>query len=173
MPFEAWPSLCPKSTENGAEACRTERTARDGLTCWMPFLHAWKPWTCQRFAHFHLARRSKGRLQMFVRKFMANAPVPKRWASTFELDLKSMTLRFHGAPKASHSSGTTLTANCQQPAMLIGPLRERAYSRPIIALPQRLLARVLSVLTPCTLNTARICKWSCKFCPTPGRFTVG
>ncbi len=116
MPFEAWPSLCPKSTENGAEACRTERTARDGLTCWMPFLHAWKPWTCQRFAHFHLARRSKGRLQMFVRKFMANAPVPKRWASTFELDLKSMTLRFHGAPKASHSSGTTLTANCQQPS---------------------------------------------------------
>jgi hypothetical protein len=30
------------------------------------------------------------------------------------------------------------------------------------------LAWVLSVLTPCTLNTALICRWSCKLAPTPG-----
>jgi hypothetical protein len=43
-------------------------------------------------------------------------------------------------------------------AMLIGPLCLSAYSRPIFALPQSELASVLSVCTPCTLNTARICR---------------
>src|SRR3989344_4750458 len=53
--------------------------------------------------------------------------------------------------------------------MLMGPLRLVAYSSPILALPQSELAMVLSVATPLTLNTARICRWSCKLAPTPGR----
>ncbi|MDB0578915.1 hypothetical protein, partial [Ralstonia solanacearum] len=36
-------------------------------------------------------------------------------------------------------------------AMLIGPLRLKAYCMPIMALPHQLAARVLSVGTPCTL----------------------
>ena len=54
-------------------------------------------------------------------------------------------------------------------AMLIGPLRRSAYSSAILALPQSGEASALSVRTPSTLNTARICRWSCRLAPTPGR----
>ena len=37
------------------------------------------------------------------------------------------------------------------------------------ALPSSEWAIVLSVLTPRTPNTARICRWSCRFSPTPGK----
>ena len=77
-----------------------------------------------------------------------------------------------GSPNASRLSGWTwysilghacsellrVKAPSCEGAMLIGPLRLKAYSRPICSLPHQLLARVLSVCTPCTLNTARICK---------------
>ncbi len=53
--------------------------------------------------------------------------------------------------------------------MLIGPLRVNAYCRPMPALPCHRLASAFKVLAPKTLNTARICKWSCRFSPTPGR----
>ena len=44
-----------------------------------------------------------------------------------------------------------------------------AYSRPIMRLaPAASWPCVLSVFTPCTLKTARICRWSCRFSPTPG-----
>ena len=43
-------------------------------------------------------------------------------------------------------------------AMLMGPLRLKAYSRPILALPHSELARTFSVVVLCTLYTARICK---------------
>ena len=36
-------------------------------------------------------------------------------------------------------------------AMLMGPLRLSAYSSPMAALPNKVLAMVLSVLVPCTL----------------------
>ena len=52
--------------------------------------------------------------------------------------------------------------------MLIGPVRFIAYSAPIIALPTRLFASVLSVFAPVTLKTARIWRWSWRFAPTPG-----
>ena len=42
--------------------------------------------------------------------------------------------------------------------MLIGPLRLKPYSRPILSFPHQLLASVFSVVTPLTLNTARICR---------------
>ena len=35
------------------------------------------------------------------------------------------------------------------------------------ALPQRLFTRVLSVVVFDTLNTMRICRWSCRSSPTP------
>ena len=62
--------------------------------------------------------------------------------------------------------------NCEG-AILIGPLRLNTYSIPILALPHQLLASVLSVCTPCTLKTDRICKWSCKLAPTPGKSITG
>lgn len=52
--------------------------------------------------------------------------------------------------------------------MLIGPLRLSRYCSPMRALPHQELAKVLSVGTPRTLYTERICKWSCKLAPTPG-----
>src|SRR6478672_8551501 len=79
-----------------------------------------------------------------------------------------------GSPNASSDRGCTWYSmlgqgcsgllrgnapNCDG-AMLIGPLRLAAYSRPILALRQSELAMALSVGTPCTLNTARICRWS-------------
>src|ERR1700741_3538144 len=67
-----------------------------------------------------------------------------------------------GWPKASSESGCTwyprfawardgslfVKAPSCDGAMLIGPLRLKAYSRPNIALPHRVLAIVLSVFTP-------------------------
>ena len=53
--------------------------------------------------------------------------------------------------------------------MVSGPVRNNRYSRPIAALPNKLLARSLSVPTFFTLYTMRICRWSCRFSPTPGR----
>ena len=52
--------------------------------------------------------------------------------------------------------------------MLIGPLRDSRYCRPMPALPHRLCGEVLSVFAPRVLNTARICRWSCRLAPTPG-----
>ena len=87
-----------------------------------------------------------------------------------------------GSPKASSERGCTWYSmlghsNCGplrvkapscEGAMLIGPVRNIAYSAPIFSLPHHELASVFNVVTPCTLNTARICKWSCRFSPTPG-----
>ena len=53
--------------------------------------------------------------------------------------------------------------------MVSGPLRNSAYSNPISALPNRELARSFRVMVFFTLKTGRICKWSCRLPPTPGR----
>src|SRR3990167_1894888 len=77
-----------------------------------------------------------------------------------------------GSPKASSESGCTwysmlgqgwsallrVKAPSCEGAMLMGPLRLMAYSSPILALPMSELARVLRVLTLCTLYTERICR---------------
>jgi hypothetical protein len=52
--------------------------------------------------------------------------------------------------------------------MLIGPLRVARYCAAMRALPHQCRAMVFSVGTPSTWNTARICRWSCRFWPTPG-----
>src|SRR6185503_14441831 len=78
--------------------------------------------------------------------------------------------RCSGSPKASSESGWTWYSRlgCASPgrlfvnapscdgAMLIGPLRDHAYCRPISALPQADDAIVLSVFVPSTPYTARI-----------------
>ncbi len=69
--------------------------------------------------------------------------------------------------RATDGSDLANAPNCEG-AMLIGPLRLKAYCMPIMALPHQLAARVLSVGTPCTLITLRNCRWSCRFSPTPG-----
>ncbi|MNV57297.1 hypothetical protein D3C71_1496220 [compost metagenome] len=88
-----------------------------------------------------------------------------------------------GSPNASSDSGCTwysrlgwgrsgrlrVNAPSCDGAMLMGPLRLKAYSMPMRALPSRLDASTLSVGAPCTLNTVRICRWSCRLAPTPGR----
>src|SRR5574340_1053485 len=53
-------------------------------------------------------------------------------------------------------------------AMVIGPLRNNAYSRPIFALVHHELSMVLSVCAFFTLNAMRNCRWSCRLPPTPG-----
>ena len=55
-------------------------------------------------------------------------------------------------------------------AIDIGPLRLSAYSSTMAALPQALFASVFSVRAFCTPKTVRICRWSCRFSPTPGAF---
>src|SRR5690554_884628 len=71
-----------------------------------------------------------------------------------------------GWPKAGRLSGCTwysmlgcsnasllrVKAQSWEGAMLMGPERVRAYSRPIFALPTRLLAMVLRVFAPFTLS---------------------
>ncbi|MND01545.1 hypothetical protein D3C83_205740 [compost metagenome] len=52
--------------------------------------------------------------------------------------------------------------------MVSGPVRRNRYSSPIAALPHRLLAISFSVRTFFTLYCMRICRWSCRFSPTPG-----
>src|SRR4051812_25575407 len=47
-------------------------------------------------------------------------------------------------------------------AIVSGPLRRNAYSRPIFTLPHHELARVLRVTTFETLNAVRSCRWSCR-----------
>src|SRR4051794_37580320 len=77
-----------------------------------------------------------------------------------------------GSPNASSDSGCTwysmlghgwsgelrVNAPSCDGAMLIGPVRNIAYSAPIFILPHHEFASVLSVVTPLTLNTARICR---------------
>src|SRR5438477_5283595 len=81
-----------------------------------------------------------------------------------------------GSPNASSDSGCTwysmlgqrnsgalrVKAPSCEGAMLIGPLRASAYSDAIFSLPHHEFASVLSVVTPLTLYTARICRWSCR-----------
>ena len=55
--------------------------------------------------------------------------------------------------------------------MLMGPDWFNTYSRPILALPHQLFERVFKVRVLLTLKMVRICKWSCKFSPTPGKST--
>ena len=88
----------------------------------------------------------------------------------------------NGSPKRSSDSGCTchsmladgcagsLFANAPscEGGMVSGPVRKSRYSRPIAALPNSELARSFRVVTPCTLYTVRICRWSCRFSPTPG-----
>src|SRR6476619_3114311 len=76
-----------------------------------------------------------------------------------------------GSPNASSDSGCTwysmlghwksgalrVNAPSCEGAMLMGPLRFNAYSAPILSLPHHEFASVLSVVTPLTLKTARIC----------------
>ena len=50
----------------------------------------------------------------------------------------------------------------------VQPLSLDAFGEPLHSFPA-FTASVLSVGTPCTLNTARICRWSCRLAPTPGR----
>lgn len=45
-------------------------------------------------------------------------------------------------------------------AIDMGPLWNSAYCKPICILPTILLAITFKVLTPCTLNTMRSCRWS-------------
>ena len=88
-----------------------------------------------------------------------------------------------GSPNLSSESGCTchsmLGVGCDgsllanAPAcdggMVSGPVRNAKYSSAIAALPHRLLAMPFSVFTFFTLYCMRICRWSCRFSPTPGR----
>ncbi len=87
-----------------------------------------------------------------------------------------------GSPKASSDNGCTWYCRLGQRrpgservkapscdgAMLIGPLRESAYSAAMRALPSSVADKVLSVRVLSTAKTARTCKWSCRLPPTPG-----
>src|SRR5665647_40530 len=53
-------------------------------------------------------------------------------------------------------------------ASVNGPERNNRYCRPIRALPSRLLTSSFSVFRR-VLNTSLICRWSCRFWPTPGK----
>src|SRR3982750_3871699 len=88
-----------------------------------------------------------------------------------------------GSPNLSSDSGCTchsmfgvgcdgsLRANAPhcEGGIVSGPVRKGKYSNAIAALRQKLLAMPLSVFTPLTLYCMRICRWSCRFSPTPGR----
>ena len=51
-----------------------------------------------------------------------------------------------------------------------GPVRRSAYSRAYPrGAPTGLEASTFNVRTPLTLNTGRICRWSCRLAPTPAR----
>src|SRR5258706_7856743 len=50
-----------------------------------------------------------------------------------------------------------------------GPVRKKRYSRPMDILPNRLWVRSFSVVVFFTLYMIRICRWSCRFSPTPAK----
>src|SRR3954468_5386970 len=88
-----------------------------------------------------------------------------------------------GSPNLSSESGCTchsmfgvgcdgsLFANAPacDGGIVSGPVRNAKYSNAIAALPQTLLAMPFSVFTFFTLYCSLICRWSCRFSPTPGR----